>query len=100
MTAHSWTFLSHHALVLLCIARDPDARLSEIAHDVGVTERAVQRLVGDLLAAGYISRIRVGRRNTYQVDASRLLRHPIEQPRSVSTLLTFLDVVQRPAECE
>jgi DNA-binding IclR family transcriptional regulator len=99
MTVHSWTFLSNHAFVLLCIARDPDVRLSEIAYHVGITERAVQRLVGDLLAAGYISRIRVGRRNTYQIDANRLLRHPLEQPRSVSALLAFLEDAELPAAC-
>src|SRR5688500_17466471 len=100
MTVHSWTFLSNHALVLLCIARDPDTRLSEIARHVGVTERAVQRLVGDLLAAGYISRIRVGRRNTYQVNGNRLLRHPLEQPRSVSALLAFVENVELPTACQ
>jgi len=63
----SWTFLSHHAQVFLCIARDPDARLRDIAAGVGITERAVQAIVNDLVEAGYVDRARVGRRNHYAI---------------------------------
>ena len=63
-----WTFLSHHAQVLLCISRDPDARLREIAAAVGITERAVQAIVNDLVTEGYVERTRVGRRNHYAIN--------------------------------
>lgn len=92
-----WTFLSTHALVLLCVARDPNMRIREIAHAVGITERAAQRLVADLLAAGYIARTRAGRRNVYQVFPQCPLRHPLERHRDVATLLLLLDRADRPA---
>lgn len=63
-----WTFLSHHAHVFLCIARDPDTRLREVAVEVGITERAVQAIVNDLVDDGYLTRERVGRRNHYEVN--------------------------------
>ena len=63
----TWTFLSHHAQVFLCIAQDPDARLRDIAAGVGITERAVQAIVNDLVEAGYVDRARVGRRNHYAI---------------------------------
>jgi DNA-binding MarR family transcriptional regulator len=59
----SWSFLTNHAQVLVCIAHDPGVRLREIAEAVGITERAAQRIVGELSAAGYVSRRRIGRRN-------------------------------------
>lgn len=83
----SWTFLSHHAHVLLCIARDPDARLREIAAGVGITERAVQTIVNDLVAEGYLVRTRVGRRNHYDVVLDARLRHPQQQDVDVRDLL-------------
>lgn len=83
----SWTFLSHHAQVLLCIARDPDVRLREVADEVGITERAVQAIVGDLESDGYLTRVRVGRRNHYEVHAERPLRHPLQRDIDVGTLL-------------
>ena len=79
----SWTFLSHHAQVLLCIARDPDVRLREIATAVGITERAVQAIVNDLVAEGYVDRTRVGRRNHYAVHPDVPLRH--SAPAAIST---------------
>ena len=82
-----WTFLSNHSHVLLCIAREPELRLREVAHRVGITERAVQRIVADLEEGGYLSRVREGRRNRYEVHAGRPLRHPIAAHRDVSLLL-------------
>ncbi|MGE5597019.1 MAG: helix-turn-helix transcriptional regulator [Hyphomicrobiales bacterium] len=70
-----WTFLTNHAHVLICIARDPGVRLKDVAAAVGITERAAQRLVADLVEEGYISRTRVGRRNQYQVHPDRPMRH-------------------------
>ncbi|MFN8559565.1 MAG: MarR family transcriptional regulator [Dehalococcoidia bacterium] len=86
----SWTFLTNHAHALVCIARDPDVRLTDIARLVGVTERAAQRIVNDLIEGGYVSRTRVGRRNVYAVHPDLPLRHPLEQHRDVGALLTVL----------
>lgn len=85
-----WTFLSNHAHVLLLIARDPGIRLRDVAERVGITERAVQRIVADLEAGHYIERERCGRRNHYQVNADLPLRHPIEAHRSVGALIALI----------
>lgn len=82
-----WTFLTNHAHVLLCIARDPGVRLRDVSERVGITERATQRIVADLEQAGYLTRTRVGRRNQYQVNPDGPLRHPLEQHRTVAVLL-------------
>lgn len=82
-----WTFLSNHAHVLICIAQDPETRMRDLADRVGVTERAVQRIVSDLEEAGYLVRRKEGRRNHYEVTASRPLRHPIEQHCSTEQLI-------------
>lgn len=66
-----WTFLTNRALVLSCIARDPQARLRDVSARVGITERTVQRIVADLVAAGHLTRRRVGRRNSYEVSTHR-----------------------------
>ncbi len=82
-----WTFLTNHARVLLWIARDPEVRLRDVAAGIGITERAVQLIVADLEAAGYLTRTRVGRRNRYTIDDSVALRHPAEAGHPVSDLL-------------
>ncbi len=82
-----WTFLTNHARVLLHVARDPDVRLRDVAASVGITERAVQLIVGDLEAAGYLTRTRVGRRNRYTIDPTVALRHPAEADHPVGDLL-------------
>ena len=82
----SWTFLTNHAHVLLCLARDSTMRMRDIALQVGITERAVQGIVSDLEAAGYVERVRIGRRNSYQIDESLHLRHPIEQHKTIADL--------------
>ncbi len=86
----SWTFLSNHAHVLLCIARDRDVRLRDVAADVGITERAVQKIVSDLEEAGVIHRTRDGRRNDYDLDLNLPLRHPLEAEQTVKSLLLAL----------
>lgn len=86
----SWTFLTNHSHVLLSLSRQPDATLRQVAADVGITERAVQRIVRDLEDAGILKRQRVGRRNTYQIEADHPLRHPLEAHRRVSELLELL----------
>lgn len=85
-----WTFLTNHAHVLLCIARDPEIRLRDVAEQVGVTERAVQRIVGELEEAGYVRRTRNGRRNVYDVDRDLPLRHPVERHRQVGGLIAWV----------
>ncbi len=85
-----WTFLSNHAHVLLCIAREPEIRLRDVAERVGITERAVQRIVADLEAGKYLERIRAGRRNRYVVHPELPLRHPVEAHRDVGALLTLV----------
>ena len=85
-----WTFLTNHAHVLLCIAADPGMRLRDVAEEEGITERAAQRIVADLVDAGYLTRTRIGRRNQYQVHPELPLRHPVEQARAVGDLLRLL----------
>lgn len=89
-SAPGWTFLTNHAHVLICLAADPEARLREIAQAVGITERAVQRILSELEEAGYIEREREGRRNRYRLDRRLPLRHPLEAHRSIGTLLELL----------
>jgi DNA-binding transcriptional ArsR family regulator len=86
-----WTFLTNHAHVLLCIVRDPEARIRDLAGAVGITERAVQRILADLEAAGYVAHEREGRRNRYQVCADLPLRHPLESHHSVGALIALID---------
>lgn len=88
--APGWTFLSNHAHVLLLIAQDPRVTLREVADRVGVTERAVQRIVADLEAARYLERQRAGRRNEYKVHPELPLRHPIEAHRDVGALIELV----------
>lgn len=93
--ARHWTFLSNHAHVLVCLALNPHARLRDVAAEVGITERAVQGIVGDLQHAGVILRERQGRRNTYRLHLDAPLRHPLEAHRSIRALLAMvLDATQ------
>jgi DNA-binding Lrp family transcriptional regulator len=85
-----WTFLSNHAHVLVCLALDPDARLRDVAASVGITERAVQKIVSDLEEAGVIVRERIGRRNSYRLDLDVPLRHALESHKSVGALLSLV----------
>lgn len=82
--------MTNHAHVFLCIARDPEIRLRDVATEVGITERAAQRIVADLQAEGYIASERIGRRNRYIINADAPLRHPIEKHKSVGVLLRLL----------
>ena len=88
--APGWTFFSNHGHVLVCLAQDADARLRDVAQSVGITERAVQKIVADLEAAGVVARERRGRRNHYRLHTERPLRHPIEAHRTVGALLGVL----------
>jgi predicted transcriptional regulator len=91
MSTVSWTFLSNHTHVLVCIARDPAVTMREVAERVGITERAVQRIVRDLVDDGYLTRQREGRHNVYAVHTARPLRHELEQGTDLGALLEALD---------
>ncbi|MBA4190326.1 MAG: AsnC family transcriptional regulator [Planctomycetaceae bacterium] len=86
----TWTFLSNHAHVLLLIAHEPEIRLRDVAVRVGITERAVQRIVADLEEGRYLERERTGRRNRYRVHRERPLRHPVEAHRDIGTLVSLI----------
>ena len=89
-SAHAWTFLTNHAQVLVCIARDPGIRLREIGERVGITERAAHRIVVELADGGYIARERNGRRNHYTINAHFPLPDPIAREQNVGELLAIL----------
>src|SRR5579884_1325248 len=89
-TAPSWTFLTNHAQVLVCIARDPGIRLRDIGERVGITERAAHRIVVELADAGYITRERIGRRNQYTINAHFRLPDLIAREQNVGALLAIL----------
>ncbi len=91
METNTWTFLTNHAHVLLCISSDHSMRLREVAERVGITERAAQRIIRDLCDGGYLTRARVGRRNHYEVNTELPLRHPVESARQVGALLELLE---------
>ena len=86
----SWSFLTNHAQVLLCIAHDPGVRLREIGEAVGITERAAHRIVGELAAAGYIARRRNGRRNHYTIKSHLPLPDPLASEQRIGDLLAIL----------
>jgi predicted ArsR family transcriptional regulator len=86
-----WMFLTNHAHVLLCIARDPQSRARDIAEQVGITERATQRILADLRVEGYVTRTRVGRRNRYTINPRGHLRHPIFRNLAIGPLLEVLN---------
>jgi DNA-binding MarR family transcriptional regulator len=86
----TWTFLTNHAQVLLCLAETPDIRLRDVAERVGITERATQRIVADLVEGGYVNSERVGRRNRYTVDRQHAMRHSAQFGYEIGALLEAL----------
>lgn len=86
----TWTFLTNHSHVLLCIAKEPDIRLSKVADLVGIGERSVHRIVHDLKSAGYLQVMKEGRRNVYRIDLDQPLRHPLEADHHVRAIVTPL----------
>jgi predicted transcriptional regulator len=86
----SWRFLSNHTQVLLCLQRDPSARFRDIAARVGITERAAQRIVADLIDSGYVESERVGRRNRYRINTDTAMRHPAQEGHEIGELLKLL----------
>jgi hypothetical protein len=91
-----WTFLSNNLHVLACIYRDPAVRLRDVATMVGITERAAQSMVADLAHAGYLTRLRVGRRNHYEVHRSQPLRHRLDTGLTIGMLLDVVLMGQEP----
>jgi predicted ArsR family transcriptional regulator len=90
----TWVFLTNHAHVLLSVAWDPDARARDIAARVGITERAAQRILSDLIAEGYVSKIKLGRRNRYTVNREGHLKHPSFERLEIGPLLDVLQQAQ------
>ncbi len=85
-----WTFLNNHAHVLICLARNPDMVLREVALKVGITERATQKIIKDLVECQVLERYRVGRCNSYLINLDLPLRHPLEKQHTVGELLAML----------
>ena len=90
MTAPSWSFLTNHAQVLLCIANDPGIRLRDIAARLAITERSAYGIVSDLTEAGYIVKHKDGRRNRYQIQTHLPLPDPAGRQRTVGEILALL----------
>ena len=85
-----WTFLTNHAHVLILLSQDSSLVLREVAVRIGITERAVQRIIADLELDGFIEREKVGRKNQYRILTKRPLRHPIESHRSIGDLIALI----------
>ncbi len=85
----TWTFLTHHAQMLLAVAADPQARVRDLAEAVGVSPRAAVTILGDLVAAGYVERRREGRRNSYAVHPELPFRHPAHADHAVGELMAI-----------
>ena len=86
----SWTFLTNHSHVLLCLAKTPSIRIRDLALAVGITERAVQRIIAELIADGYVERLKDGRRNVYQIKGNKPLKHPVESHKNVEDLIQLI----------
>ena len=91
-----WAFLTNHGNVLLCIACNPESRTRDIAECVGITERAAQRIVADLVSSGYLTVTKHGRRNHYNVNRQGLLRHPLLENLEIGPLVDALPPASRP----
>lgn len=85
-----WTFLTNHTHVLVVLARDPTARIRDIAEEVGITQRAVQRILAELVTEGFLRIIKHGRRNEYRINVRKRLRHPLEAGKKLEDLLQLL----------
>ena len=90
-----WTFLTNHGHALVCIASDPGIRIQDIAERAGITLRAAQHIVSDLVTAGYLTRTRVGRRNHYEIHPELPFRHSLERDHDVGELLEAMGVLPR-----
>ena len=86
-STRNWTFLTNHGHVLIRLSLDPEARIRDIAADVGITERAAQAILADLERDGYVTKIKQGRRNRYEIHHEQGFRHPAESQHPISDLL-------------
>lgn len=86
----NWTFLTNHSHVLLCLAKDPSLRIRDLAIDVGITERAVQRILVELVDDGFLEKIKEGRRNVYSLSTNKPLKHPVEAHKNVKDLINLI----------
>jgi hypothetical protein len=98
--AASWSFLTNHARVMLCISGDPGIRLRDIAARLGITERSAYGIVTDLAVAGYITKMKDGRRNQYEIQAHLPLPEPTSRERTVGEVLALLAGVQHDSASE
>ena len=87
----SWTFLSNHGHVLVFLSRNPEARVKEIAEEIGITERSTQSILHELEEANYITKTKQGRRNTYSINGKGKFRHPSEKNKSIGALLAIFE---------
>ena len=93
--ARGFTYLTNHSHVLVALQGTPDLRVRDLASLVGITERAVQRILSDLGEAGVVSVEKLGRRNRYRIARAARLRHPLEEHRSVGSMLDWVNVRSR-----
>jgi DNA-binding MarR family transcriptional regulator len=91
-----WHFLTNHAQVLLCLQHNKEVRMRDVAEAVGITERAAQRITNDLVASGYVTRERVGRRNRYRINPKGRMRHPAQSEHAIGELLDLLSSEEEP----
>jgi len=89
----TWTFFSNNAHVLVCLTHKPQPTTREIALQVGITERAVQRIMTKLIEAGVVTVSKEGRRNSYELDLNQRLRHPLESHKTIGEFIQLIDDV-------
>jgi len=94
----TWTFLTNHAQVLLCLAENPDIRLRDVASRIGITERAAQRILAELVDSGYVETSRVGRRNRYTVDRDHAMRHTQQLGHGIGALIDAMGATRASRE--
>jgi predicted transcriptional regulator len=87
----NWTFFSNYAHVLVCLTHRPQSTTRQMAYQVGITERAVQRILSGLIAAGVVKVTKAGRRNIYTIDLSQKLRHPLESHRTIGEFIGLME---------
>jgi predicted ArsR family transcriptional regulator len=86
-----WTFLTNHTHILVVLSREPSMRIRDLADEVGITQRAVQRILAELTAEGILKVKKEGRRNTYNIHRRARLRHPLEDRHTIGELLDLLN---------
>ena len=86
----TWTFLTNHTHLLVVLNREPDARIRDLAEEVGITQRAVQRILAELVLDGILTIKKEGRRNMYRIRRSARLRHPLENQHTIGEILALI----------